>query len=339
MAKTDPLSPVYLIVGTDRPKVQRWVRRLRERVIEDAGSELNVDVHEVDAAAPARSLEEVLAAAAAPGLVLGTRLLLVLRVDRFRVPQRKALVDYLQDPMPETCLALEAEKMAESDALVKAVRKAGEVLRLDLPKKYEMAGWVTQRAKGLGLRMDTAVARHFLDRCGSDPSHIERLARELEKLATYCRGAAVTRGDVDSICSPGDETRIFELTDALGRRDRARGFALLEALYADGDTRDDANGIFYSLRRHVALLEQASELPHADAATAAKQLGVAPYTATKLLEQRRHFDRRWFGRAWRALAEAEAGLRGRAPATLESAGGVNDGERLVVELALARLLA
>ena len=127
--------------------------------------------------------------------------------------------------------------------------------------------------------------------------------------------------------------------DAVGHRDRAHSFELLEAIFACGDPRNDANGVLYSLKRHVGLLDAASQLAHADQGTAAKQLKVHPFMARKLLEQREHYDRRRLGRAYRALAEAEAGLRGRAPATLESSGGVNDGDRLVVELALARLLA
>ena len=141
------------------------------------------------------------------------------------------------------------------------------------------------------------------------------------------------------MCTPDDDARIFDLMDAVGHRQRAHSFELLEAIYASGDPRNDANGVLYSLRRHIALLDEAAQLPHADAATAAKQLKVHPFTAKKLLEQRERFDRRRLGRAYRALAEAEAGLRGRTPVTLDSIGGVNDGDRLVVELALARLLA
>ena len=144
---------------------------------------------------------------------------------------------------------------------------------------------------------------------------------------------------MDAICTPDDDAVIFDLMDAVGHRDRAHSFELLEALYASGNARNDANGVLYSLKRHIEQLDAASQLPHADQTTAAKQLKVHPFTAKKLLQQREHFDRRRLGRAYRALAEAEAGLRGRAPVTLESSGGVNDGDRLVVELALARLLA
>jgi DNA polymerase-3 subunit delta len=335
MADSSPLLPAYLIIGTDRPKVRRAVARLRQRVIDEAGSDLNVVI--VDA--EREPVETLLDAAASPGLTLGTRLLLVLNGHRWKVKARQQIVAYLADPMPETCLAIEGETFAASDVLHKTVKKLGGVLDYDLPKKYEMAGWVTKRAKAAGLPMSGAVAKHLLDRCGTDPGHAERLEREIEKLAQYCRGEAATEADVDAVCTPDDEARIFDLMDAVGHRDRARSFGLLESIYASGDPRNDANGVFFSLRRHIGLLDQALALPHADSSTAAKQLGVHPYTARKLLEQRESFDRRRIGHAYRALAEAEAGLRGRAPATLESAGGVNDGERLVVELALARLLA
>jgi DNA polymerase III subunit delta len=335
MADPAPLLPAYLILGTDRPKVRRAVARLRQRVIDEAGSDLNVVVLDAEQ----DKIEALIDASASPGLTFGTRLLLVLNGHKWNAKARQQIVAYLQDPMPDTCVAVEAETIAASDALHKAVAKLGGVLSFDLPKKYEMAGWVKERAKAHRLPMPTVVARHLLDRCGNDPGRAESLEREIEKLALYCHGDEATEADVDAICTPDDDAVIFDLMDAVGHRDRAHSFELLEALYASGNSRNDANGVLYSLKRHIEQVDAASQLPHADQTTAAKQLKVHPFTAKKLLEQREYFDRRRLGRAYRALAEAEAGLRGRAPVTLESVGGVNDADRLVVELALARLLA
>ena len=202
-----------------------------------------------------------------------------------------------------------------------------------------MAGWVRERAAARRLPMGAAVARHLLDVCGEDPGHSERLEREIEKLALYCRGAEATAEDVDAVCAPDDEARIFDLMDALGHRDRTRAFGLLETIFASGDPKEDANRVLYGLLRHVRLLEGAWQLGASDQGTAAKQLGVHPFTAKKLLEQRKNYDRRRFDKAYRALAVAEPGMRGRAPATLETGTGVNHSDRLVVEMALARLLS
>jgi DNA polymerase III subunit delta len=339
MPEPTPLKPVYLIVGSDRPKVRRAVQKLRRRVVAESGSDINVASFEVESNRTAAALREVVDAAASPGFALGTRLLLVFDAHHFKAKERKELIAYIQDPMPGTTLALEAEKWARDDALYRAVAKAGDVLSYDLPKKYEMTGWVRERAAARRLPMSAAVARHLLDVCGEDPQHSERLAAEIEKLAVYCGGVEASVEDVDAVCIPDDEAKIFDLMDAVGHRDRTRAFELLEAIFAAGDPKDDAARIVYGLLRHVRKLEEAWDLGASDQGTAAKQLGVHPFTAKKLLEQRRNFDRRCFDKAYRALAVAETGMRGRAPATLETASGVNHSDRLVLELALARLLS
>ena len=339
MSDPDPLKPVYLIVGNDRPKVRRAVQKLRRRVIAESGSDINVASFEVEKLTTAATLRALIEAADSPGFALGTRLLLVFNAHQFNVKERKELLVYIHDPMPGTTLALEAEKWPKDDALYRTVFKAGGFLRYDLPKKYEMAGWVRERAAAKRLPMSVAVARHLLDVCGEDPQHSERLEREIEKLALYCRGAEAAVEDVDAVCTPDDEARIFDLMDAVGHRDRTKAFGLLETIFASGDPREDANRVMYSLLRYVRQLEAAWQLGASDQGTAAKQLGVHPFTAKKLLEQRKNYDRRRFDRAYRALAVAETGMRGRAPATLETAAGVNHSDRLVVELALARLLS
>ena len=338
MSEPAPLKPAYLIVGNDRPKVRRAVARLKRRVADDTGGDLNINVFDADVHSP----EVVLEAASTPGFTLGTRLLLVLNAHRWKAKPRQLLAAYLSDPMPDTCLAVEGESFTEADALRKAVVKLvgrDGILSYDLPKKYEMAGWVRERARAMRLPMSGAVAKHFLDVCGQEPGQAERLERELEKLAVYCRGDEATDEAIGQVCVPDDEARIFDLMDAVGHRDRTRAFALLETIFASGDSRNDANAVFFSLVRHVRMLEAASQLGESDQSTAAKQLGVHPFAAKKLLDQRRQYDRRRLARAYGALAVAETGLRGRAPATLESAGGVNHSDRLVVELALARMLS
>src|SRR5665648_501585 len=285
MSEPAPLKPVYLIVGNDRPKVRRAVQRLRRRVIAESGSDINVAAFEVESVNTAATLRAVIEAADTPGFALGTRLLLVLNAHHFKAKERKELLAYIHDPMPGTCLALEAEKWAKDDALYKTVFKAGGFLPFDLPKRYEMAGWVRERAAARRLPMGAAAARHLLDVCGEDPGHSERLEREIEKLALYCHSAEATAEDVDAVCTPDDEARIFDLMDAVGHRDRTRAFGLLETIFASGDPKEDANRILYSLLRYVRQLETAWQLCASDQSTAAKQLGVHPFTAKKLLEQ------------------------------------------------------
>ena len=332
MSARQPLKSAYLIFGNDRPKVRRAVTRLRVRVVDEAGNDFNVVIFDAEV----HPVAAVLEAASMPGLTLGTRLLLVLNAHKWKVESRRALAAYLHDPMPDTLLAVEGETFTVADPLRKAIAAAGEVLSWDLPKKFGMAGWVRDRAKAHRLPMGQTAIRHFLERCGMDPKHGERLEREIEKLSIYCRGHEVTVDDIDAVCSPDDEARVFSLMDAVGDRESARAFALLEMVYIAGE---DPNKVLYMLLRHIRQLEATSRLGATDPAKVAKEVGVAFWTAKNLLKQSAHYDSSRIGRAYQALATAETGMRGRAPATLESESGVNHSDRLVLELALAQLLA
>lgn len=329
VSASNPLKPAYLICGSDRPKVRRAVARLRRRIVDESGNDLNVAVFDAERDA----VTAVVEAASTPSFVLGTRLLLVTSAHRYKVRERQALVAYLKEPMPDTVLAVEGETFAKDDALLKAVARVGDVLRFDLPRRYELAGWVRERAAAHRLEMGTAEARHLLALAGEEP---ERLEREIEKLAAYCRGGPATTAAIDAVCSPAIETKVFDLMDAVGRRERARAFRCLEEVYAHGE---DPQAVFYALVRHVRLLEQALAAGDASPSDLAKTLRVHPFTAKKLLEQRHSYDRARLGRALAALAGADAALHGRPVATLESSGGVSHGDRFTLELALARLLA
>jgi DNA polymerase-3 subunit delta len=336
-----PLRPVYIIAGGDRPKVRRAVERLRQRVVRESGSDLNVVGFDAGTTPP----EEVVAAAETPSFALGRRLVLVHDAHLWKAEQRKAILAYAADPMPDTTLALIADTWSDKDPIAKTLRPRETLLLYDVPKKAELDGWIAGRARAHGLRLSVAARRRLGalvgwperrdERAGE---HMEIIEREIEKLAAFAGDGELGEEDVERVVSPTVEARVFELTDAMGRRDRSRAFALLEQLYAGGE---DPNRALYTLLRHVRLLAALHELGgrgRLDRGQVAKELGVHPFTAQKLLEQRRAFGRAQVRRATIALAEAEAGLRGRGPAALESEGGVDRGAQLVLELALARML-
>ena len=93
------LKPVYLITGGDRPKIHRALRRLRDRVGEDATELLSAnDTTGDDAVAACNSL----------GLLGGGgRLVIVEDVDRWKAADAKSITAYLASPAPDTVLALD----------------------------------------------------------------------------------------------------------------------------------------------------------------------------------------------------------------------------------------
>src|SRR6266480_5708382 len=130
------LKPVYLIAGGDRPKIQRALRRLRDRIGDEAMETLSA----LDAGG-----EDAVAACNALGLFGGgRRLVVVTGVDRWKAADAKAIAAYVASPAPETVLALVGEETKKDSPLAKACSKAGGVLIYDIAKR-RLPEWVVQR--------------------------------------------------------------------------------------------------------------------------------------------------------------------------------------------------
>ncbi len=326
MDERPDLKPAYLICGTDQPKVRRGVARLRQRVFDETASDLNISLFD----ARSHTVADVLQAADTATFTLGTRLLLVSAADAWKAADRDRVADYLADPVPGVCIALAGESFRKTERLTKLLEKGGQVLRYDLPKRSEVAGWLREHARARGARLGAPEARRLVALVGAD--HPDLLESELAKLAAYTLGRPITEQDIDAVCSPTLDARIYELTDAVGKRDAAAAFRVLEGLFAGGGKRADevARSTLFSLVRYIGQLSTVMDLPHEmPAAEVAATLGIKPYTAQKLLEQRDRFERRTLERALVALADAQAAM----------VGGAELDAEFSLELALGRVLA
>src|SRR5262249_48988497 len=177
------LQPAYLLAGTDRPKVARAVRRLRDRIGEDATELLSAS--EADG-------NDVAAACNALGLFASERRLVVVEdVEAWKAAEVEPVLGYLKSPSPETVLALVGSGIRKDSALAKAVAKAGEVLVYDLPRrgnKADLPGWVGRQFAAQGVRVDPAVSRLLVELVGDN---LDELASEVEKLVAWADGETI----------------------------------------------------------------------------------------------------------------------------------------------------
>ena len=307
------LKPVYLITGSDHPKVARAVRRLRERVGRDAMETLNAaDSSGDDAVGACNSL----------GLFgEGTRLVVVEEVERWRAADVKALTAYLGSPAPGTVLALVGHGIKADAPLVKACAKAGDVLRYEAPRKRDLPGWVADQFTRRGARADADACRALAEFVGDD---LEALAAEVEKLATWAGGETIGAADVELLAVPRAEASVFALTDAWGRRDVAAVLGAADALLERSHR--ELTSIAGLLASHVTKVRacQALAAEGVRPRDAAGRLKMHPFAAEKAFAHAASFSVEELRSATVRLAALDAALKGRS--------------RLSGELELARAL-
>ena len=300
------LAAIYLITGTDRPKVTRALRRLRERVGEAATEILS---------AQEASGEDVAAACNALGLfTVERRLVVVDNVERWKAADLKALEAYLKGPAPTTVLALVGDEIKKDSALAKAVAKAGEVLVYDLPKrgrKADLPRWVEAQLKERGVVIDHEAARAVVDLVGENANE---LASEVDKLATWADGERIGEREVLELVPARAETPPFDLTDAWGRRDVAAALAASERIVErSGDaTRDVLLRVNGLLNAHVGRVRDCRRLDAEGVppAAAAERLKRNRFYVQKLYEQAGNYSDEELDEAIVRLARLDLALKG-----------------------------
>ncbi len=312
----DDLKPAYLIAGSDRPKVDRTLGRLRARFDVDA-TEL-LDASETTG-------DDAVASCNVMGLFgEGSRLVVVDGVEAWKAPDVKAITDYLKAPAPGTTLALVGGELKKDAPLAKAIAAKGELLIWDVVMKA-VARWIADQFKLQKTKAEPEACRLLADLVGED---LYELSGEVDKLATWANGAEVTAADVEALVAPRAESPPWNLTDAWGTRDV--GVVLREAEKMLDRTGDPLSRtiprLVAQLTKHVQRARAAHRLEEQGLSPqeAASQLGIKPYPAQKLFAQVRNFSGAELGDVLIRLAELDHALKG--------------GSRLANELELERAL-
>jgi DNA polymerase-3 subunit delta len=306
------LKPAYLLTGTDRPKIARALRRLRERIGDDSTEHLN---------ARDASAADVVASCNAMGLFGGEdgRLVIVEEAERWKAPDVKELAAYLAAPSPATVLALLADELKSDAPLVKAVAKTGSVLTYDVPKR-RLPEWVAEQFGRYGGKADADACRALVDIVGDD---VDELQSEIDKLVTWAAGDPVTLKNVEEMAAGRAETAIFSLTDAWGRRDVGAVLASAEAIMERSarPRSGELMRMISSLVNHVGRVRRCQKLADEGVRPrdAAAGLKMHPYVAEKAFAQAANFSADELGYAIVRLSELDAAAKGgsRLPADLE----------------------
>ena len=316
------LKPVYLLTGSDRPKVARALERLRGHFEAEAVELLSAN----DTGG-----EDTVAACNAGSLFGGGRRLVVVgdvdghrdaygrRRGGWKAADIAAVAAYLKGPAPDTVLALVAEEVRKESPLGKACAAAGDILLYEAAKK-ELPKWVGERFRAHGVHADRSACELLVDLVGEDTI---ALATEVDKLAVWSGGERVDEHAVVELCVPG-ETPLWDLTDAWGRRDVSAALSACEALLERGPAarRSEVIRLSAVLAAHVELVRSCQRLAAQGVrpAEAARQLGRRQeYPVRKAYEHAERVREDELRDAVVRLARLDLALKGgsRAPGELE----------------------
>lgn len=144
---------------------------------------------------------------------------------------------YVKDPTPGVTMVFEASRWdfegddkAKNDRARKFYAAIPEVVEFRRFTPDEARGELDRVARAMKVQLDPAAAESLVEALGAD---MGRISVELEKLATY--GKPIHADDLPLLVPDARQSTIFALVNALGRRDRPRALAALDALVREGE--------------------------------------------------------------------------------------------------------
>ena len=305
----DELKPAYLLTGSDRPKIERALRRLRERFGEDAIERLS---------ARDTTGDDAVAACNAMGLfAAGGRLVLVDEVERWKAADGKAVAEYLAAPAPETVLALVGEGLRKDAPLAKALAKKGVVLVYEVSKR-ELPRWVGEQFARHGVKTTAEATRALIELVGDN---LQELSTEIEKLSIWAGHDQIGQDEVELLVTARADVPPFVLTDAWGRRDVGAVLGACESILERSTRSGEAYMLVGRLAAHVRRVQccQNLDLAGVRPREAAGELKMHPFAAEKAFAQSRNFSVEELREAIVRLADLDLALKGgsRLPSELE----------------------
>ena len=241
-------------------------------------------------------------------------------LDRyFRSPNPQALLLFVADfvRIPSDIRRMDLDDKNRFERLTETLGEHCSMVELAHVNEEDAMRWISATATEAGTRMEPDAARELADALGSD---MMLIASEMEKLLLYTLGKGrITLGDVETMVLGAKQRSLYELTDAISARDRARALALLHGLLNSSDAGEDAAiGHLYMLartfRQMLVILEKDVRDSRAIWQALWQGFRMPPFAADDLIKQaRRYKSRRDLTRALRLVARADLELRSSPP--------------------------
>jgi DNA polymerase-3 subunit delta len=280
--RTAQLKPGYVLLGDEAFLYQRCRRGILQALVPEEMRDFAL--HELDLADT--TIFDALDLAQTPSLMVPFQVIFVRNLKNlytrgakkeefaaidayFRRPNPQALLVFIADHMhlPADLRRMDFQDKERFDRIRDTLGEWCGLVELARVDEADAVRWLGEEAPARGVRIDPDAARELVDALGAD---MMLISSDFEKLALYAQGKqlmvaqapilsegfsqmplpVITLGDVETMVLAAKQRSLYELTDAISRRDRPQALALLHGLLNASDGGEDsAIGHLYMLAR------------------------------------------------------------------------------------------
>ena len=213
------VAPAYLFEGEEDYLKEEALKRLREILIVPGYEDFDYE----DFSCRDTSISDLLQSTNTLPFRGERRLVIIRDVDECPPAYTRALVEYLDHPMPSTCLVSLGRKFNRKAKFYRIFGERGKIVSFYPLRDEEVIDWIRGRVEKEGKKISPQAGIYLQERVGSD---LRSLKGEIEKLVLFSHPRPIIeKEDVENLVGEGAGPDIFDLTEAI--RKRRAGAALL----------------------------------------------------------------------------------------------------------------
>ena len=199
------------------------------------------------------------------------------------------LESYIDNPLASTIfvVSFKEKKVDGRSKLAKTLKSKGEMLTTKKMYDSQLPEWVNQIVASHQLTIAPKALHLLVDHIGND---LSRLQNEVEKLAVNLAGRKnITEDDIEKYIGVSKDFNVFELQDALGKRDLAKTIRIIHYFEANPKAAP-IQMILPALYNYFSKVFMLYSLPNITEQSAAAALGVNPFFVKEYIATARRYD-------------------------------------------------
>jgi len=300
--------PVYLLFGREPYRIGDGRRRLEQAVLADG---VGGDFNRQSLVAARTTPEQVRDAVRTMPMLGGRRLVVVEWIDQVEPKKKRdelhaVLHELAVAAVPTTVMVLTARDVDRRRKMYKAIDKAGLAVEYRVLWGRNLSSWVDREAARLGKKLAPPARSLLVDLVGND---LGKLHNELQKLVYFVGDRPrIELDDAERAVADLKLSTIYELTEALGKRDLSGALLALRKLDEQGTAEVRTVWLVGEHFRQLLTARVARE-QGMDTEQACLSAGVRKNIVWKFKEQLRHRDGAQLRKALLRIARADDELR------------------------------
>lgn len=293
--KEDRLQNIYLFTGAEEYLKKYYANAIARLIIQEENKEFNYIYFEGKT-----ETEAIISNCETLPMFSDKKLVIAKNTGLFKGKKGEAadsgsdkksgkdkLADYLENMPDYTCLIFIESEIDKRMKLVNTIKKCGLIVEMDYQKPADLVKWVVKVLNSHNKNIDQMTASYIVE--NSEYSMTE-LLNEIEKLVNYAGNKSeISLKEAEIVCNKTIKSRIFDLTDAISEGNNSRALSLLNDMAA---LKEPMQKVLFMIIRQIRMVYRIKLLRKQGVRedAAAKQLGLTPFVAAKVMNISRNLD-------------------------------------------------